>query len=112
MKAYQVCTDWSNSSVIVFAECASRAKSMALYTDILCNENYKDLRVARLPKIDHLYNGQSVVDWNEDEDIRLALVKEYGWHCIEPQLSDCKVCSAEKYCEWSLLKDGATNETN
>ena len=110
MKAYQVCTGWSDGSVVVFAEYASKAKSMALYTDILCNENYKDLRVARLPKIDHLYNGQTVVDWNEDKNIRLALVKEYGWHCIEPQLNDCKVCSAEKYCEWSLLKGGETNE--
>ena len=96
MKAYQVCTDWSDGAVVVFAEYANKAKSMALYTDILYCENYKDLRVARLPKIDHLYNGQTVVDWNEDENIRLALVKEYGWHCIKPQLRDCKVCSAEK----------------
>lgn len=110
MKAYQVCTDWSDGSVVVFAENANKAKSMALHTDILCYENYIDLRVVRLPKIDHLYNGQTVVDWNEDEDIRLALVKEYGWHCIEPQLRDCKVRSAEKYCEWSLLKGDATNE--
>lgn len=110
MKAWQANSEYSEGSVVVFAEYVNKAKSMALHTDILCYENYKDLRVARLPKIDHLYNGQTVVDWNEDEDIRLALVKEYGWHCIEPQLSDCKVCSAEKYCEWSLLKGGAENE--
>lgn len=110
MKAYQVCTDWSDGSVVIFAETVNKAKYFALSTDLLCHENYKDLRATRLPKIDYLYNGQIVVDWNEGEEIRLALVREYGWHCIEPQLSDCKVCTAEKYCEWSLLKGGATNE--
>lgn len=111
MKAYQVRgTDWCEGSVVVFAETAGKAKSLATHTDLLCYEDYKDLQATRLPKIDHLYKGNSVADWNEDENIRLALVREYGWHCIEPQLRDCKVCSAEKYCEWSLLKGGAENE--
>ena len=110
MKAYEVRTDWSEGSVVVFAETAGKAKSLALHTDLLCYENFKDLQATRLPKIDHLYKGSSIVDWNEDENIRLALVKEYCWHCIEPRLKDCKVCLAEKYCEWSLLKGGATSE--
>ena len=107
MKAYQVCADWSDGSEVVFAENAGKAKCLALQTDLLCDENYTDIRATRLRNIDRLYNEKSIVDWNEDEDIRLALVKEYGWYCIEPQLRDCEVCSAEKYCEWSLLKGGA-----
>lgn len=110
MKAYAIRTDWSDGSVVVFAENAGKAKSLALSTDLLCSENYTDIRTTRLHKIDHLYNGNIMPDWNEDEEIRLALVKGYGWHCTEPQLRDCKVCSAEKYCEWSLLKGGKTNE--
>lgn len=106
MKAYQVHTDWRDGSVVIFAETVGKAKYLALNTDLLCYENYKDLRAIRLPKIDHLYNGDIMPDWNENEDIRLVLVKEYGWHCIEPQLEDCKVCSAEKCCEWSLLRGG------
>lgn len=110
MKAYQVCTDWSDGSVVVFAETVDKAKSLATRTDLLCYEDYRELRAKRLHKIDRLYNGEGIVNWNEDEDIRLALIKEYGWHCIEPQLRDCEVCSAEKYCEWSLLKGGVVNE--
>lgn len=105
MKAWQANSEYSEGSVVVFAETAGKAKQIALKTDELCDERYVDIRVNRLPKIDRFYKeGKTIVDWNEDEDIRLELVKEYNWYCLEPMYGDYVVCLAEKYCENSMLK--------
>ena len=111
MKAWEANSKYSEGSVVVFAETASKAKQEAMKTEELCDEQYTDIRVNRLPKIDRFFKkGKTVVDWNEDEDIRLELVKEYNWYCLEPTYRDCSVCLAEKYCNYSLLE--GTDETD
>lgn len=105
MKAWQANSEYSEGSVVVFAETAGRAKQIAMGTDELCEERYIDIRVSRLPKIDRFYKeGKAIVDWNEDEDIRLELVKEYNWACLKPLVECCEACQAEKYCNYSALE--------
>ena len=105
MKAWQANSEYSEGSVVVFAETAGKAKQTALRTDELCDEKYVDIRVNRLPKIDRFYEeGKTIVDWNEDEDIRLELVKEYNWFCLEPLVELCEVCPAAEYCNYSMLE--------
>ena len=111
MKAWQANSEDSEGSVVVFAETASKAKQTAMKTDELCNEQYIDIRVNRLPKIDRFYKeGKTIVDWCEDEDIRLELVKEYNWACLEPTYRECSVCLAEKYCNYSVLVEVNEND--
>ena len=105
MKAWQAYSEDSEGSVVVFAETAGKAKQTALKTDELCEERYIDIRVKRLPKIDRFYKeGKSIADWNEDEDIRFELVKEYNWSCLEPSVECCEACPAEEYCNYSMLE--------
>ncbi len=111
MKAWQANSEYSEGSVVVFAETAGKAKQIALKTDELCEESYVDIRVNRLPKIDRFYKeGKTIGDWVEDEDIRLELVKEYNWACLEPTYRECSVCLAEKYCNYSVLEEENKND--
>ena len=111
MKAWQANSEDSEGSVVVFAETAGKAKQTAMKTDELCNEQYIHIRENRLPKIDRFFKeGKTIVDCNEDEDIRLELVKEYNWACLEPTYRDCSVCLAEKYCNYSLLEGADEND--
>lgn len=111
MKAWQTNSEYSEGLVVVFAETAGKAKQTAMKTDELCNERYVDIRVNRLPKIDRFYKeGKTIVDWSEDTDIRIALVKEYNWYCLEPLVEWCEVCPAEKYCNYSMLKGERGND--
>ena len=65
MKAWQANSEYSEGSVVLFAETAGKAKQIALKTDELCEEKYVDIRVNRLPKIDRFYKeGKTIVDWN------------------------------------------------
>lgn len=100
MKAYCVDSEYSEGVEIIFAETANKAKYIALRkTDTFCDDEYVHLHARRYPKIDKFYkNGKTIVDWVEDDDIRVELVKEYGHHCLEPMPECCEVCPAKEYC--------------
>lgn len=105
IKAWKASGKYYEGSVVVFAETSSKAKQIAIKTEELSEEEYTDIRVNRLPKIDRFFKeGKAIVDWNEDTDIRIALVKEYNWYCLEPLVEWCEVCPAEKYCDYSMLE--------
>lgn len=55
MKAWEAHSEYSEGSVVVFAESANKAKQIAIKTEELCDEQYTDIRVNRLPKIDHFF---------------------------------------------------------
>lgn len=99
-KAYAARVDFMDSIIVVWAETASKARKIA-YDEISRYDDlaYTDVRVKRLPKMDLMYKGEEVADWN-DPEIRVALVKEYGWYCSEPCYSECKTCPAKNYCEY------------
>ena len=100
MKAWRaydadICGDYST---VVFAETASKARSVAMGTDALEGALYTDIRVNRLKKMDDHYRGASEVDWYNDED-RKTLVS-LGWSCEEPSW-ECDTCVARDECRWT-----------
>lgn len=111
MKAYQVCADNTDGSIVVFAENSNQARYYGCRTDELDYEGYMNLRAYRLPKIDKFYQeGKAYVNWDEDDEIRDILIKEYGWCCLEPQYENCMRCGSEHCCEQSLLKEVEEDE--
>lgn len=104
MKAYCIDSEYSEGVEIIFAETANKAKYIALKTDTFCEDEYVHLHARRYPKIDKFYKkGKTIVDWVEDDDIRVELVKEYGHYCLEPMSECCEVCPAKEYC--SMCED-------
>jgi hypothetical protein len=101
MKAYAVRTDYSEGSGIVFAESHNKAKMLALYTDACEDAPYIDIRAKRIPELDGMENCEPKDNPWLNEDIRMILVKEYGWGCVEPGVyEDCDKCCAKQYCHW------------
>lgn len=108
MKAWKVDTNDSDyGATIVFAETSGKAKAVALancsqfdgldFTE-LCARRYKDL--------DQYYKGEAYPDaWNDDE-LRLILVRDYAWFCIDGIDSYCDDCIAKEYClQWEGVEE-------
>lgn len=98
LKAYHACEKDGDFATIVFAENATQAKIRAQATDCCGDARYIDIRVHRMPDADSLYKGRSEIDWYDDET-RIALVRDFGWACIEPAW-ECNICPAKQYCRW------------
>ena len=105
IKAYKAWDEYSYEgySTVVFAESASKAKMIALYSDACEDARFTDLRVKRLPEMDKHYRGYSEVDWDNPED-RKALVA-LGWSCLEPETWQCAACPAADTCEGGISYD-------
>ena len=108
MKAWKVFdVDNEYGTVIVFAETASKAKKLCLYSDPFDDVDYVDLRVRRFKEYDQYYNpeGDPKIDWSNEEH-RVRLVKEFGWRCIERIDSMCEECPAKQWCsEWEYMRE-------
>lgn len=109
IKAYRV---WDNASsdgyaTVVFAESANEARNLALRTDCCEDGEYINIRAKREKGADCLYKGKWESDWYNDET-RLILVRDCGWHCIDADYSECRNCVAKEYCfetnDWILHK--------
>lgn len=100
MKAWIVNTDYSEGSGIVFAENRNQARLLAQHTDACEDAPYIDIRAKRCKVIDDMENCEPKDNYWLNEDIRLILVREYNWGCVEPQYSDCDTCCAKQYCHW------------
>lgn len=96
MKAWSVTTDYGEGSGIVFAENRNQARLLARCTDACEDADYIDIKAHRLPLLDGMENCEPKDNYWLNEDIRLILVKEYCWSCIEPE--DCDKCCAKQYC--------------
>ena len=99
MKAYKAWDEYSYEgySTVVFAENATKAKAIALYSEACEGARYVDIRVRRLPEMDKHYRGSNEADWCCPED-RRALVA-LGWYCLEPESWECRSCPAKDICE-------------
>lgn len=78
MKAYQITeTSHSEYSFVVFAEKASKARSIgqSLYDHWY---RYIDIEAKRLPLLDRFYDGREELDIYNPE-VKQILVEEYGW---------------------------------
>lgn len=87
---------------IVFAETAGKAKSLCMYDDTFDDLEWTDLRVQRFKKYDKYYiPGIEKLDAWHDDKHRVRLVRDFGWHCIEPYWDECKECPAREWCDRS-----------
>lgn len=99
MKAWVV-TDkdsYEGGSAVVFAETPGKAKAKALKTQVCVYADFTRITCRRMPDADKFYHGQGELDW-ADKDVRVFLVRDHGWWCLEVRDSECDVCPAKKFC--------------
>lgn len=101
MKAYCVTTrTGDNGSDIVWAENASQAKLKAQCCECCEDEPWTEIRVKRIKDLDDMENECAKEGAWFDEKIRLILVRDHSWACVEPEYADCDKCNAKQYCHW------------
>lgn len=102
MKAYKVKNLVNGNFAIVFAKNGSKAKSYAFtYTDYFDGYDYCELCAYRTPTIDKYYQkGKKAMDWQNQND-RLAIVKELGIGCDYDtyNIAEYQKCKAKNYCD-------------
>lgn len=110
MKAYKAWDEkaFDPCATIVFAENTREAKKIAMATDTCEEANFIDIRVKRCKEADCLYKGSSEIDW-DDEETRIALVRDFGWACYDTSF-ECEKCVARRYCAWFEEEDETEND--
>ena len=100
MKAWLIHENDTESCEVIFAETRGKAKSMALTTDTFSECDFCNLKVCRVRNIDKYYtNGKRCMDWDNQQD-RLALVKECGFSCSDECFGEfCEDCLSKDYCD-------------
>ena len=96
MKAYKAWSEDGEGSTVVFAETRNKAKLIALSCDCCDGADYIDIRVRRIKELDHLYKGRTEADWY-DPDVRIILVRDFSWRCLDPYYAECEECPAEEF---------------
>ena len=110
MKAYRTWDEkaFDPCETIVFAENIKEAKKIAMATDTCEEANFIDIRVQRLKEADCLYKGSSKID-QYDEETRIALVRDFGWHCYDTPF-ECEKCVARRCCAWFEEENESEND--
>ena len=108
MKAWKVDTnDCDYGATIVFAETSGKAKAVAF---AMCSQfdglNFTELRARRYKDLDQYYKGEAYPDaWNDDE-LKLVLVRDHAWFCIDGIDNYCDDCIAKEYClQWEGIEE-------
>lgn len=83
---------------IIYAETRGKAISYALsHCESFDYYDYIDLYARRFKEFDQYYNGdQNPLFWYDD-DMRIKLVRDYGWSCFDG-CYEGERCPAYKYC--------------
>lgn len=102
MKAWRVYDRefYTPYAIIVFAETRGKAVSAALCSEEFPKDdwNYTELCALRAPTLDKHYRGKWRMEWDDDED-RLAMIREAGFFCQELDSDECERCSGKEFCE-------------
>lgn len=99
MKAYEVTTRCGDRcSDVVWAESASKARAKAVSCECCEDEPFTEIRVKRLQILDDMEEECATEGAWYTDAIRLILVKNYNWSCVEPWWNDCDKCCAKQYC--------------
>lgn len=102
MKCYRVDCGYFreyNSAVYVYAKSAAQAKNIA-YPEFDYSPPYTSLRAKRMPMLDKYYiEGYDVMYW-EIPEYKRALLKECGYHCIDPEPEECRCCMNNDVCDY------------
>jgi hypothetical protein len=98
LKAYCVTSDYSDYSVLVFAENSNKAKSHGHGADNLCDEDYTTLHAARLKKADKFaeFCGEGYVPFTDKYG---AVFYEIGWYFSEDDKipPECDKCGKHEF---------------
>ena len=87
--------------IIVFAETRGKAKQIALNnSDQFEDCIWTDLWVRRFKDYDEFYTGEELVDFWNDVQHRIRLVKDFGWSCIVTIEAECINCPAREWCRY------------
>lgn len=110
MKAYEVTSDFSGGSKIVFAETANKARAMTAHSDGYEDDGYTDIRAYRLPLLDGMEECEPKDNYWLNDEIRTILVRDYSWSCTYPnEFEPCAECCAKEYCgHWESIKEEST----
>lgn len=101
MKAWRVFDKYCECGTeIVFAETAGKAKSICLHDDNFGDYEYTELCARRFQEYDKYYDGNHKVNFWEDEEHRIILVRDFGWSCIDGIDTYCDDCPAKEWCEF------------
>ena len=100
MKAWICDTDYSEGSSIVFADTRNEAKKLAQSTQACEDAEWIDIRCVRCKEIDGMEDCEPKDNPWLNNDIKLILVKERDWACIEPIGENCDKCCAKQYCHY------------
>ena len=88
------------NTVIIFSDSRAKAIYNAMeFSDEFEDCQWVDMRARRFKEYDQYYSGKSVIDFWMDDEHRINLVKNFDWHCQEPDFY-CKDCPAIKWCYW------------
>ena len=83
---------------VVFADTRGKARMYLKELDTFDNYKYIEISPRREKSLDYLdYEDGYVMDWNKEED-RIALVKNIGFYCLDPDKDECKECCAREWC--------------
>lgn len=95
MKAYRAFADDVETHEIVFGETAGKARSAAHGMAGLCDAEFIDIRIQRLPEFDKFYTGKcSVLGWDNPEAQRL--MRNRGWWVSE-NFNSCGACGLYEF---------------
>ena len=100
MKAWKIRNDDIEFCEVIFAETRGKAKAIALQTETFSECDFCNLKVCRVHNIDKYYtDGKRCMDWDNQQD-RLALVKECGFSCSDECFGEfCEDCLSKDYCD-------------
>lgn len=106
MKAWLCETKGEPKAQTVIFALSRRAAKMIAYTSATfrCGVNFSELRVRRIPELDHQCFGRDEMDWENDED-RILMVRYAGMFCRDPKKNKCRACPANPECRmWAVIK--------
>lgn len=107
MKAFIVSTDFSDGSVLVFAESTSKAKSIGQFSPFMEGAEWVDLKVRREPRADK-YAGTIEGELCLDNAEGISILRDLGWHQIDGSSDVCNEC--ERY-QWDDLPESILHDT-
>lgn len=94
MKAWKISEDGWEFCNIVFAETASKARSLACGYDPFEDSEFINLTAGRMKVLDCFYKGRDFINW-DDKDALVILHSE-GWF-IGDQTSACDSCGLYQF---------------
>lgn len=83
---------------VVFADTRGKARMYLKELDTFDNYRYIEISPRREKALDYLNHPDGYVMSFLREEDKIALVKNIGVHCFDPDKNECKECCAMEWC--------------